>query len=128
MSRFFPSKTLLSQVIVLLEVDSLSKGAQHALRRTMEKYGGSCRLILCSSSTGRLLEPVRSRCLSLRVPAPSHDALAALVERVAAREQVTNKPTLKFFFFHSSGKQQIQLGPGLALRLAKVTTYRSFAV
>lgn len=88
------------KVIVLLEVDSLSRGAQHALRRTMEKYGGTCRLILCSSSTGRLLEPVRSRCLSLRVPAPSHEQLAALVERVAAREN-------------------IQLGEGLSMRLAK---------
>ena len=68
------------KVIVLLEVDSLSKGAQHALRRTMEKYGGTCRLILCSSSTGRLLEPVRSRCLCLRVPAPSQEVLAALIE------------------------------------------------
>ena len=66
----------------------------------MEKYSGTCRLILCSSSTGRLLEPVRSRCLCLRVPAPPVEAVAALVERVAHREGIT-------------------LGEGLAVRLAR---------
>lgn len=61
------------KVVVLLEVDKLTRPAQAALRRTMEKYSGSCRLILCCNNPSRVIDPVRSRCLGIRVGAPSVD-------------------------------------------------------
>ena len=64
------------KVVVLNEVDTLSKQAQASLRRTMEKYTSSCRLILCCTNQSRVIEPVRSRCLGIRVPAPSNDTVS----------------------------------------------------
>jgi len=77
------------KVVVLTEVDKLSKGAQHALRRTMEKYMSSCRLILCCESACRVIGPLKSRCLLMRVPAPSYQQIESVLQNVAKKEKLT---------------------------------------
>eukprot|EP00536_Pseudo-nitzschia_multiseries_P010249 jgi/Psemu1/258837/estExt_Genewise1Plus.C_3060030 len=73
-------------VVVLNQVDRLSRQAQAALRRTMEKYASTCRLILCCDSPSKLIAPLRSRCLGIRVAAPTEDEIAAVLRDVAKRE------------------------------------------
>lgn len=60
-------------VVIINEADSLSRDAQAALRRTMEKYMTNLRIILCANSTSRLIAPIKSRCLLMRVAAPSRE-------------------------------------------------------
>lgn len=59
------------KILVINEADRLSKEAQGSLRRTMEKYMGACRMILVCQHVHKLIAPIRSRCLNIRVPAPS---------------------------------------------------------
>ncbi|PRW57439.1 DNA replication factor C complex subunit 3 [Chlorella sorokiniana] len=82
------------KVLVLNEVDRLSKEAQHSLRRTMEKYSAACRLVLCCNNVSKVIEPVRSRCLCIRVAAPSLPQIEEQLGRVAAAEKLTLPPTL----------------------------------
>jgi replication factor C subunit 3/5 len=70
------------KVVILVEVDRLSRQAQAALRRTMEKYTTSCRLILICNNPSKVIDPVRSRCLGIRVPSPSHDQVSAILSHV----------------------------------------------
>lgn len=74
------------KVLVLNEVDKLSKEAQHSLRRTMEKYSAACRLILCCNNISKVIDPVRSRCMCVRVAAPSTDDCSSMLKSVARQE------------------------------------------
>ena len=65
-------------VVVINEADSLSRDAQAALRRTMEKYMSNMRIILCANSTSKLIAPIKSRCLLMRVAAPSMEEVMLL--------------------------------------------------
>ncbi len=74
------------KVVVLHDVERLSLDAQHGLRRTMEQYMSSCRLILCCESACRVAAPLKSRCLLLRVPAPTDANIISVMQGVAKAE------------------------------------------
>jgi hypothetical protein len=46
----------------------------------MEKYSGACRLVMCCSNVSKVMEPVRSRCLCVRVPGPRHEEVMELLQ------------------------------------------------
>lgn len=55
----------------------------------MEKYSSSCRIILCCNSPSKVIEPVRSRCLGIRIPAPSEEQICEVLQGVARKEHLT---------------------------------------
>ncbi|XP_015177361.1 PREDICTED: replication factor C subunit 3 [Polistes dominula] len=77
------------KVVLLTNVDQLTKDAQHALRRTMEKYIATCRLILCANSISRVSPAIRSRCLGIRVSAPTITEIKSILQSVCKRESIT---------------------------------------
>lgn len=109
------------KVVLLSEVDALTKEAQHALRRTMEKCSKTCRLILCCESPSCVIDPVRSRCLGIRVPAPNPAEIMSVLEGIAKKESIVlEKPFAARIANNSNGNLRRAI---LMLEACRVQSY-----
>lgn len=92
------------KVVVINEADHLSRDAQAALRRTMEKYSPNLRLILLANSTSNIIAPIRSRTLLVRVAAPSADEICAVLTKVGKKENYKSCEPLERRIAKDSGR------------------------
>jgi len=76
------------KIMILDEADNMTSAAQQALRRTMERYTETCRFILIANYSGKIIEPIQSRCAPFRftyLPRAEHDSH---LKQIAEKENV----------------------------------------
>jgi replication factor C subunit 3/5 len=78
------------KVFVIHDADLLSRQAQAALRRTMEKYVSACRIILIAESASKIIPPIKSRCLGIRIPAPTETEITNIIANACKYESIRN--------------------------------------
>jgi replication factor C subunit 3/5 len=79
------------KLVLINNMHNLSYHAQTSLRRTMEIYAKTCRFIMITNSLSKVIEPLRSRCNSIRVSLPTRNEIFKFLVKVALNESITLK-------------------------------------
>jgi replication factor C subunit 2/4 len=76
------------KLIILDEADSMTSGAQQALRRTMEIYSSTTRFAFACNQSNKIIEPLQSRCAMLRYARLSDSQVLKRLKEICAAENV----------------------------------------
>ena len=79
-------------LVILDECDQMTGPAQTALRRIMETSSRTCRFILICNQSGKIIEPIQSRCAIFRFSKLDRKAMVEHLECIAKKEKVTLAP------------------------------------
>ncbi|XP_013780550.1 replication factor C subunit 2-like [Limulus polyphemus] len=77
------------KIIILDEADSMTEGAQQALRRTMEIYSKTTRFALACNTSDKIIEPIQSRCAMVRFGKLSDAQILSKLLAVCEKEDVS---------------------------------------
>ena len=108
--KFFSATTQKQQdtpdikLIILDEADQLTKDAQAALRRTIEKYSKNVRFCLICNYVNKIIPALQSRCTRFRfTPLKKHEVVSRLEQICNAEHVVFNQLGLEAIFKLSNG-------------------------
>lgn len=112
------------KIIFLDEADSLTKDAQHALRRTMEKFSNTCRFVLSANYSSRIITPIQSRTAVFRFAPLKEKEITTALESIAKKESLgIDAEALKTIFYVSEGdmRKAINILQAAAITEKKIT-------
>lgn len=79
------------KLVILDEADSMTTGAQQALRRTMEIYSNTTRFAFACNQSSKIIEPIQSRCAILRYARLSDQELLKRLLEICEIEKVSSR-------------------------------------
>lgn len=80
------------KLIILDEADSMTAGAQQALRRIMELHANTTRFALACNLSSKIIEPIQSRCALLRYVQPTAEEMAHRLGQICEAEGIRASP------------------------------------
>lgn len=76
------------KIILLDEMDGMTKDAQNALKRIMERYSDNCRFIITCNERNRIIYPLQSRCANYLFRRLDTHNMSFILNRILESENI----------------------------------------
>jgi len=83
-----PISNIPYHIVIINNADRLTHEAQQSLRRTLEKNVNNCRFIFIINQESSLIEALMSRCIQLRLAAPTNQQMEDILVHICSNEQI----------------------------------------
>ncbi|WP_435197576.1 AAA family ATPase [Natronomonas sp. EA1] len=70
------------KTVLLDNAEEIREDFQQALRRVMEQYAQNTQFVIATRQPSKLIPPIKSRCFTVPMPAPTHAETVTALERV----------------------------------------------
>jgi replication factor C small subunit len=78
------------KTVVLDNAEAIREDFQQALRRVMERHHQTTQFVITTRQPSKLIPPIRSRCFSIPVRAPTTDEIVAVLDGIVTEEGVAH--------------------------------------
>jgi len=110
------------KIIFLDEADNITRDAQNALRRIIEKYSSKCRFILSCNYPNKIIDPIKDRCVVFRFKGISAKEMQIMLNKIVEGEDmdITKSATYTLATL-SNGSMRRALNTLQKLKLGNIT-------
>jgi len=100
-------KNSVYKTIQISNLDNLSHSAQTSLRRMIETNANRCRFIMWCNNLNNVIDPLKSRCVTIRIPKPDYNDIFAYSMDIANNKNI-NIDYNKLYKIVNSTEQNIK--------------------
>jgi replication factor C small subunit len=76
------------KIILLDEMDGMTKDAQNALKRIMERYADNCRFIITCNDRHKIINPLMSRCANYNFKRLNNKDMKYIMSEILSKENI----------------------------------------
>lgn len=74
------------KTVFIQNIENLSYYAQMSLRRTIEQFSNNCKFIFTCNAINNIIEPLKSRCICIRIPNPTEQEMKLVLNNIYYNE------------------------------------------
>jgi replication factor C subunit 3/5 len=90
-NTLFLDTTKKFRIVLINDISNMSFNAQASLRRTMEIYSKKCKFIMWTCSLSKMIDPLLSRCMCIRVESPKSLQMFKYIYNIVKKENLDLK-------------------------------------